>query len=226
MERTAVKICGLQSVEVLKSMVHLPVDYIGFVFAPSKRRVTAQQAAELIPILREWQTEAAPQSVGVFVNPELQELRELLHTAPLDIIQLHGQESPEFCRAVKEQLDLRVIKALPITDGTEASVHNQLDDYIGTIDALLLDTHDPVYGGGSGRTFAWDRIPAYQDWAQQHGITLLVAGGLHSENVTELIALYAPDGLDVSSGVETDGMKDIQKITSFVERVKRLDTIS
>lgn len=226
MERTAVKICGLQSVEVLKSMVHLPVDYIGFVFATSKRRVTAQQAAGLIPILREWQTEAAPQSVGVFVNPELQELKELLHTAPLDIIQLHGQESPELCCAVKEQLGRKVIKALPVTDGTEESVHKQLDGYIGTIDALLLDTYDPVYGGGSGRTFAWDRIPGYQAWAQQHGITLFVAGGLHSENAAELVASYAPDGLDVSSGVETDGMKDIQKITSFVERVKRLDTIS
>ncbi|MBW4838909.1 MAG: phosphoribosylanthranilate isomerase, partial [Paenibacillaceae bacterium] len=86
MGEVAVKICGLQSVEVLKSMVNLPVDYVGFVFARSKRQISGSRAAELLPVLREWSSGAVPQSVGVFVNPTLEELDEVLRQAPLDIL--------------------------------------------------------------------------------------------------------------------------------------------
>lgn len=96
-----VKICGLQGVEVLKSMNSLPLDYVGLVFAPSRRRVTPGVAAELIAELGNWKSEPAPRPVGVFVNPALSELVELLRTVPLDVVQLHGQESPQFCAEVK-----------------------------------------------------------------------------------------------------------------------------
>ncbi|GJM80111.1 hypothetical protein HMSSN139_26070 [Paenibacillus sp. HMSSN-139] len=102
MGEVAVKICGLQSVEVLKSMVNLPVDYVGFVFARSKRQVSGGRAAELLPVLQEWSAGGHPQSVGVFVDPTLEELDEVLRQAPLDILQLHGTESPDFCRKVKD----------------------------------------------------------------------------------------------------------------------------
>lgn len=90
---TAVKICGLQSVEVLKSMVNLPVDYVGFVFAPSKRQIDGARAAELLPVLREWSGGERPQSVGVFVNPSIEELAGIIRQAPLDILQAarHGK---------------------------------------------------------------------------------------------------------------------------------------
>ncbi|MNJ44553.1 phosphoribosylanthranilate isomerase [Paenibacillus fonticola] len=220
MKRTSVKICGLQSVEVLKSIVHLPIDYVGFVFARSKRQVSGAKAAELIPILKEWQTAAAPLSVGVFVNPTLLELSHILAEAPLDIIQLHGAETPDFCREVKQNLGVKVFKALSVKE--DGSIHDAhpLAGYEGAIDGLLLDTYDPLYGGGSGKTFAWERAQPYKEWAEEHQVEFLAAGGLHADNVEELIALISPDGVDVSSGVETDGVKDISKITAFVERVK------
>ncbi|WP_430181222.1 phosphoribosylanthranilate isomerase [Paenibacillus lautus] len=219
---TALKICGLQSVEVLKSMINLPVDYIGFVFAKSRRKVSPQQAAQLIQVLREWDHDMIPAAVGVLVNPDLNELEELLREAALDVVQLHGQESPQFCREVKERFPVSVFKAVSIeSDRSEAERLSALDPYAGSIDGLLIDTYDPVYGGGSGKTFAWDLIPPYQQWAKRQGIPLFVAGGLDSDNVSHLIGQYAPYGVDVSSGVESEpGVKDINKVIAFVERVK------
>lgn len=96
-----------------------------------------------------------------------------------------------------------------------------MEDYEAAVDAVLLDTYDPLQSGGSGRTFAWNKLPEYQEIAVRHGLPLFVAGGLHSDNVGELLDTYVPYGVDVSSGVETDGIKDIQKMTAFVERVKQ-----
>lgn len=222
MMTTALKICGLQSVEVLKSMINLPVDYIGFVFAKSRRQVSPQQAAGLLQVLQEWEDDKIPSAVGVLVNPDLEELEELLLEAKLDVVQLHGQESPQFCREVKERFPVSIFKAVSIkSEYSEMERLSALKSYAGCIDGLLIDTYDPVYGGGSGRTFAWDLIPPYQEWAKQQGIPLFVAGGLDSDNVTQLIDQYAPYGVDVSSGVESaPGVKDINKVTAFVERVK------
>lgn len=219
---TALKICGLQSVEVLKSMINLPVDYIGFVFAKSRRKVSPQQAAQLMQVLREWDHNKIPAAVGVLVNPDLNELVELLREAALDVVQLHGQESPQFCREVKERFPVSVFKAISIeSDRPESERLSTLDPYAGCIDGLLIDTYDPVYGGGSGKTFAWDLIPPYQEWAKRQGIPLFVAGGLDSDNVSHLIGQYAPYGVDVSSGVESEpGVKDINKVMAFIERVK------
>jgi phosphoribosylanthranilate isomerase len=221
-----VKICGLQSVEVLKSIIHLPIDHIGFVFAPSKRQVKPDKASELISYLK---TEAAngisiPLTVGVLVNPSKEQLTEIMAVAPLDVVQLHSQETPEFCGWVREHFQVQVFKSVSISKSenkvpSQAEVAAQLDPYVGSVDAVLLDTFDPVYGGGSGKTFAWDCIPVYQEWARSAAVKLLVAGGLQPDNVDQLVEAYRPDGVDVSSGVETDGVKDIAKITAFVERV-------
>ncbi|MEO2207230.1 phosphoribosylanthranilate isomerase [Paenibacillus pabuli] len=221
----AVKICGLQDVEVLKSMINLPIDYIGVVFADSRRQIEADKAAELRAVLMDWTAPNRPKLAGVFVNPSMTELESVMEVAHLDVIQLHGQESPEFCGLVKQRFGTEVFKALSFPkDETATEVNDAakiLDPYQNVVDAILLDTYDPLYGGGSGKTFAWDRIPAYAEWAIQHGIALFVAGGLQPDNVEQLIQNYAPDGVDVSSGVESDGVKDIAKITAFVERVKQ-----
>ncbi|MGG1876948.1 phosphoribosylanthranilate isomerase [Paenibacillus cisolokensis] len=226
MSTTAVKICGLQSVEVLKSMINLPVDYIGFVFAKSRRQVTPAQAAELAAVLQDWEAGPPPAAVGVLVNPDMSSIGELMRTVPLQVLQLHGQESPSLCREVKASFPASVFKALSVrVEMSREERLAQLDSYAGCIDGLLLDTYDPVYGGGSGLTFAWELIPPYMAWAESQGIPLFIAGGLEPGNVKELIARYAPDGVDVSSGVEREpGVKDIQKVQAFVERVKGYDT--
>jgi phosphoribosylanthranilate isomerase len=225
MGNTVVKICGLQDVEVLKSMLNLPVDYVGFVFANSRRQVTAELASELIQQLKVWQNETRPESVGVFVNPEMEFLSKVMVEAPLDVIQLHGQEDARFCHEVKRRFGVKVFKVIQVQgNGTESNVQQQVisKEYIGAIDALLLDTFDPVYGGGSGHTFSWEQIPHYQAWSEEHGIPLFVAGGLQPSNIDQLISKYRPYGVDVSSGVETNGIKDIEKIKAFVERVKQI----
>lgn len=223
MADTRVKICGLQDVEVLKSMKHLPLDFVGFVFAPSRRKVTPEQAGALIAELTNWGHANAPGAAGVFVNPGLAELKELLVRAPLDVIQLHGQESAAFCLEVKEAFPgVQVWKALSVAGrNLETEIFQLVHSYAGRVDALLLDTYDPQGSGGSGRTFDWEQIPAYQRAAAEHGLPLFVAGGLHPDNVSELLLGYTLDGVDVSSGVESNGVKDIAKITAFVERVKQ-----
>ncbi|MFC5448098.1 phosphoribosylanthranilate isomerase [Paenibacillus aestuarii] len=221
-----VKICGLQNVAMLKSIQHLPITHIGIVFAPSKRQLTPERAGELIAYLRSEadQGNTVPLTVGVFVNPSESELAAAMAAAPLDVVQLHGQESPAFCQQVREQYGVQVFKSVSISKTEDSvptleAVSAQLDRYRSSVDAILLDTFDPIYGGGSGKTFAWDCIPVYREWADAAGVKILVAGGLKPDNVHELIEAYRPDGVDVSSGVETDGVKDIAKITSFVERV-------
>ncbi|WNS44503.1 phosphoribosylanthranilate isomerase [Paenibacillus sp. MMS20-IR301] len=224
MADTLVKICGLQGVEVLKSMKSLPLDYVGFVFAQSRRRVTAETAAGMTAELRTWENGQVPRAAGVFVNPELAGLAELLGTVPLDVIQLHGDESPQFCREVKQAFpQVEVWKALSVTGRAPdaAEIHALLEGYAGAADVLLLDTYDPQGSGGSGRTFDWEQIPLYQQAAADYALPLFIAGGLHPDNVQELLEGYAPYGVDVSSGVESDGSKDIVKMTAFVERVKQ-----
>jgi phosphoribosylanthranilate isomerase len=220
---TLVKICGLTTADTVQAVSHLPIDYIGFVFAPSKRRVSVNQAAELTDLLHKARGESRRLlSAGVFVNPDWAELVHTVRSVELDVVQLHGDETPELCRRVQEELGVSVFKSLSIATGqTAGETASRLEPYRGTIETLLLDTYDPAAGGGTGKTFDWGTIPAYRAWTQQAGMKLMVAGGLHPDNVAELLDQYAVDGVDVSSGVETDGVKDIIKIQTFVERVKQ-----
>ncbi|MFS1512356.1 phosphoribosylanthranilate isomerase [Chengkuizengella sp. SCS-71B] len=232
MNNVMVKICGILGVPTIESMLNLPIDYIGFVFAKSKRQVTPEQAADMIQVLKKHQIKV-PETAGVFVNPSEQKLEETIRNAPLDIIQLHGQESPELCKWVKQSLKIKVFKVFSnlhqilLTDNSIIS-NEQVDEecskclnpYVNHIDALMLDTYDPVVGGGTGETFNWDLIPIVQRWTKKNNIPLIVAGGLDVDNVSSLISTYEPDGVDVSSGVETNRIKDIKKIKTFVERVK------
>ncbi|AFH62089.1 phosphoribosylanthranilate isomerase [Paenibacillus caseinilyticus] len=222
-----VKICGLQTLSHVEAVAKLPVDYIGFVFARSKRQVAPRTAGELIRAMRDASagTSSRPKAAGVFVNPSMDELEAVLGEAPLDVVQLHGQESPAFCSEVKERWPaVQVFKVFSLSGGASGEAGDggafRLEPYRGVVDGMLIDTFDPVYGGGSGKTFAWDAIPPYLEWCRGAGIPLLVAGGLQPGNVGELLRTYAPDGVDVSSGVETEGVKDLDKITSFVERVR------
>ncbi|UUZ79443.1 phosphoribosylanthranilate isomerase [Paenibacillus sp. P26] len=228
---TSVKICGLKSEEQVLATAALPVDHIGFVFARSKRQVTAEQAGAWIRSLHDaYPVDRRPLTVGVFVNPTREELYAVMKEAPLDVIQLHGQEDAEYCRWVKETFPgVRIFKALSLPVGADTGqsafdsvLREQLQPLRPYTDAVLLDTYDPVYGGGSGKAFPWDAIPPFQAWCREAGIRLIVAGGLHPDNVRGSLDTYGPDGVDVSSGVETDGVKDITKIKSFVERVKRI----
>ncbi|BBI33209.1 phosphoribosylanthranilate isomerase [Cohnella abietis] len=217
-----VKICGIKEEATLQGMSGLAVDYIGFMFAKSRRQLTIEQAGKLIPFSKSIPMAKGkpPLTVGVFVNPTMEQLEETLVAVPLDVVQLHGDETPEFSREVGERFKVEVWRALPVTE--EAGPPSawtgaeRLAAYKGAVTTILLDTA----GGGTGKTFHWDVIPSYQEAARSHGLRLFIAGGLNPDNVDQLITTYHPDGADISSGVETDGVKDNSKIAAFVERVR------
>lgn len=227
--RTLIKICGLNTAEGVRAAAEHGADLLGFVFAESRRRADPGQVAEFLAALGHGSGRF--KAAGVFVDPGLAELERIMDACKLDIIQLHGKESPAFCRLVKVRFPgALVFKALGIAEGAgdashaasgpaETAVRSRLSPYGGAVDGFLLDTGS----GGTGRRFDWTVIPAHQAVAAELGVPLLVAGGLDPDNVAELVGTYRPAGVDVSSGVETDGRKDIGKIAAFIERVRNID---
>ena len=191
---TKVKICGLSTKESVGTAVSAGVDYIGFVFAPSKRQVTLDQAAELAELIP-----VGIKKVGVFVSPSRAELLVAIEKVGLDLIQVHGQVADNLF----EDLPCASIQAVQV-DG-EGHVPNSRADY------LLFDA--PV--AGSGQTFDWGQLDT-TGLAQP----FFIAGGLKEDNVVQAIQHFTPYAVDVSSGVETDGQKDHEKIRRFIERVK------
>ena len=191
---TKVKICGLSTKGAVETAVSAGADYIGFVFAPSKRQVTLEQAAELAKFIP-----SHIQKVGVFVSPSRAELLEAVDKVGLDFVQVHGQVVDKLF----ENLPCGSIQAVQVDEG--GHVPNSQADY------LLFDA--PV--AGSGQTFDWGQLDT-TELAQP----FFIAGGLNEDNVARAIQHFSPFAVDVSSGVETDGQKDHEKIRRFIERVK------
>ena len=191
---TKVKICGLSTKEAVKTAVSAGADYIGFVFAPSKRQVTVEQAIELVKFIP-----SHIQKVGVFVSPSRVELLEAVDKVGLDFVQVHGQVVDKLF----ENLPCGSIQAVQVDEG--GHVPNSQANY------LLFDA--PV--AGSGQTFDWGRLDT-TGLAQP----FFIAGGLNEDNVARAIQHFSPFAVDVSSGVETDGQKDHEKIRRFIERAK------
>lgn len=191
---TKVKICGLSTKEAVETAVSAGADYVGFVFAPSKRQVAVEQAIELARFIP-----SHIQKVGVFVSPSRAELLEAIDKVGLDLVQIHGQVVDDLF----EGLPCVSIQAVQV-DG-EGHVPNSRADY------LLFDA--PM--AGSGQIFNWSQLDT-AGLAQP----FFIAGGLNEDNVEEAIQHFTPYAVDVSSGVETDGQKDHEKIRRFIERVK------
>ena len=191
---TKVKICGLSTKGAVEAAVSAGADYIGFVFAPSKRQVTLEEAAELAVLIP-----VDVKKVGVFVSPSRADLLEAIEKVGLDLVQVHGQVADDLF----EDLPCASIQAVQV-DG-DGHVPNSQADY------LLFDA--PV--AGSGQTFDWGNLDT-AGLAQP----FFIAGGLHEDNVEDAIQYFTPFAVDVSSGVETDGKKDHEKIRRFIERVK------
>lgn len=191
---TKVKICGLSTASAVETACQSGADYIGFVFAESHRRVSLEQAQKLAALVP-----ATVQKVGVFVSPSLTELQEAISVANLDLVQIHG----DFDEELLPQIGRPVIRAY--------QVKGALKGFSQQADYLLFDA--PL--AGSGQTFDWQTF----DKGQIHQ-PFFIAGGLNTGNVREAIQHFAPYAVDVSSGVETDGQKDLKKIKEFIERVK------
>lgn len=208
-----VKICGITNASDARWAENLGADYIGLNFsAGSPRKISADMGAEI--------TEHCPpfvKKVGVFVNPTVADLEKIFKKVKLDVIQLHGDESPELASEIKAKFGKTLWKAVRVED--DASVQ-KISGYSGIADLILLDAYVPDQNGGTGKTFNWELV----NRAKEYGIPLAVAGGLNPENVSDAVKKTSPKVVDAASGIEKDGhprKKDLDKMKLFVMNAKK-----
>ncbi|WP_303867662.1 phosphoribosylanthranilate isomerase [Acetobacterium wieringae] len=199
---TKIKICGLTRLADIEAVNAAHPDYIGFVFAKSKRRIDKDTARMLKAAL-----DTGIAAVGVFVNHPVAEIITLANQGIIDIIQLHGDEDEAAVRLLQDQTGLPVIRAFRISSPTD--INETVADY------RLFDTYDPTQYGGSGATFNWELLD---------GVTgdFFLAGGLNCGNIEAAINQVRPYCVDLSSGVETDGVKDRDKIINIVDIIRKI----
>ena len=199
---TNIKFCGLTRIEDIKAVNDLKPEFIGFVFWPkSKRVVTREQASELKAVL-----DPSIKAVGVFVDEDTDIVKALLNDDIIDIAQLHGSEDGAYINELKNSTGKPVIKAFRIRSEDDAKKAEE-----SPADMVLLDS-----GMGTGKTFNWEIIKGVKR-------PYFLAGGLAPDNAAEAIRELHPYALDVSSGIETEGIKDNKKMTDFYEAVRKED---
>lgn len=202
---TVVKICGIKRVEDARVAVEQGADMLGFVFAPSSRRIEPETAREIIAALR---PQSRVQAVGVFVNAAPEEMNQVARLCGLDLVQLSGDEPDD----VVGVLDVPAIKAIHVRDDDSPETL-RVRISASSAQTVLLDTARAGSYGGTGETFSWERLPTLDR-------QVLLAGGLHAANVAEAIRIVRPWGIDVSSGVEVNGEKDHGKIRDFIRAAR------
>lgn len=199
-----VKICGITNIEDAKSAMSSGADALGFVFAPSPRRITDIAAGEIIGELP-----LSLLSVGVFVNEQLPRVKEIIKRCNLSAVQFHGEESPDYCAHFEK---VKVIKAFRVKNSDSLKY---LSDY--EVDAFLLDTYVQREAGGTGTNFNWNLASSLKDCPK----LIILSGGLSPENVTEAIKIVKPYAVDVSTGVESrPGKKDPKLVEEFIRKAK------
>lgn len=208
--RTRTKICGITRIQDIDAVVAAGVDAIGFVFyAPSPRSVTPKQAKKLLK-----HVPAYVQTVGLFVNATGNEIEQVLKTVPLDLLQFHGDETPEQCQQIAEKTSRRWYKAIQMKPNLNVIETIKSYQHVGA-SAVLLDAWHPELKGGTGQQFDWSQFPKLD-------IALILAGGLTPDNIEEAIKTTQAFAVDVSGGVESaKGIKDQQRIEKFMQGVQR-----
>ena len=216
-----VKMCGISQIETIPAVVEAKPDYMGLVFAPSKRQVTVAQAKTLVEELHkeyakkyssntEQDKDDTIKTVGVFVNETVDNLVTIANEANLDAVQLHGDEDEAFIQSLKERTNVDVWKAVQIRSAADAEAW--IDS---SADMLLFDAYHKDERGGTGEVFDWSCLDAFER-------PFMLAGGIDCTNVARAIRTVRPYGIDISSGIETNGVKDDEKITAFTKIMKSI----
>ena len=222
-----IKICGISKVETILAIVDAKPDYMGLVFAPSKRQVTVDQAKTLVEELHKqyanrYNRDAEQYSnqtlihqefiktVGIFVNETLENLVTIATEVNLDAVQLHGDEDEAFIQSLKERTNVEVWKAVQIRSAADAEAW--IDS---SADMLLFDAYHKDERGGTGEVFDWSCLDEFER-------PFMLAGGIDSTNVARAIRTVRPYGIDISSGIETEGVKDNEKIKAFTNIVRTI----
>ena len=220
-----VKMCGISKVETIPAVVEAKPDYMGLVFAPSKRQVTVDQAKILVSELHkqyanrynrdviQWSNDVVQEfikTVGIFVNETLDNLVTIATEVNLDAVQLHGDEDEAFIQSLKERTNVEVWKAVQIRSAADAEAW--IDS---SADMLLFDAYHKDERGGTGEVFDWSCLDEFER-------PFMLAGGIDSANVARAIRTVRPYGIDISSGIETEGVKDDEKIKAFTNIVRTI----
>ncbi len=215
---TKLKICGLRDVSHALTAADAGADFLGFNFVPGVRRQLSEEQAEaIIQEYRQLRSSGGPGLVGLFANQPLEDVNRIIARCRLDLAQLCGDEPPDFWK----QVEARVIRQVKVRDDgprdeAVSEVLRRVDEVVSNGHIAMLDKHEAGSLGGTGRTFDW---AIASEVAARYNF--LLAGGLTPANVAQSIAAVNPWGVDVSSGVETEGVKDTDKIVAFAEEVRR-----
>ncbi|MAO64743.1 MAG: phosphoribosylanthranilate isomerase [Balneola sp.] len=210
-ERTKIKICGITNLEDARFAAGALVDYLGFIFyEPSPRYIEPGEAGAIINWIE------GPEKVGVFVNQPIDDVNSIARQTGLDYVQLHGDESPEYC----ELVDKPIIKVIHIEEeSVDYLLKHQIQQYADVADYLLFDTKIDGLWGGTGKSFDWSMITDLDV-----DIPFFLSGGLKAENIKEAIETVQPYAVDVSSSLEQKpGLKDFGKIESFMDEIRALE---
>ena len=205
-----VKICGIKQPEQGKAIAIAGATALGFICVPNTPRyVTKQQIRAVVE-----QLPKQIDRIGVFADTSVEEICQIVEFAGLTGVQLHGDESPEFCHQMRSMLpEIEIIKALRIKN---SQALEQVEIYFSSVDTLLLDAYNPQMLGGTGATLDWKTLQQFQP-----GCPWLLAGGLTPDNVLDALKQVNPNGIDLSSGVErAPGDKDLDKVARLFERLR------
>lgn len=218
---TLIKICGLRNVDDALVAIDSGADFIGFVFVEGVRRqIKLAQADAIVTDIRKLRTNYNSRMVGLFANQPVSYVNDVVKFCNLDLVQLCGEERKSYWSSI----DVQVIKQVKVGQTSDSSVigaqvHKEISEIVSHGQYAMLDGHKKGHLGGTGQTFDWeiarDLSPKYD---------FLLAGGLSPANVEDAIITAKPWGVDVSSGIETDGVKDTDKIISFIDQVRLADS--
>lgn len=212
MREPIVKLCGNRSLSDLAKTTSSDASHLGFIFVGRTKRYVRPE------LVGRWVKKVRPRQklVGVFIEPTIEEVEEVLHFVPLDVIQLHGNETVSQLLGIKEAFGLPVWKVIH----HQADGIQQMEIFSGVADGYIVDSKVDGVSGGTGVSFDWEAVPFYRDKAYEQGVPCLIAGGIKPENLEALLA-YQPEGIDLSSGIEVSEEKDISKIQAIMKGVER-----
>ncbi|MEG7281337.1 phosphoribosylanthranilate isomerase [Bacillus sp. 0909A] len=216
MKKPALKYCGIRSLQDLRLAADSQADYLGFIFADSKRKVSTADVKKWLSQVR-----TGKQIVGVFVNETMGTIAHIAYELQLDVIQLHGDETPKDAEALRLLTHCEIWKALH----HNCTAIQDMDRFIDCVDGFLIDSSVKGARGGTGVAFAWECVPEYQQKAEQTGKRCFIAGGVNPDTIADLLK-WKPGGVDLASGIEKNGQKDVKLIRLLEERMKQYVSIS